>query len=56
MQMMIDWETEQTVTSFRYLPPQTTREGTVTHYTLWASTQASPDPSCRGGRWTKVAS
>ena len=48
MQMMIDWETEQTVTSFRYLPPQTTREGTVTHYTLWASTDWA--------KWTKVAS
>ena len=47
-QMMIDWDTEQTITSFRYLPPQNTREGTVTHYTLWASTDWS--------NWTKVAS
>jgi alpha-L-fucosidase len=47
-QMMIDWDTEQTITSFRYLPPQTTREGLVTHYTLWASTDWA--------KWTKVAS
>ena len=30
-QMMIDWDTEQTITAFRYLPPQATREGTITH-------------------------
>ena len=47
-QMLIDWDTEQTITAFRYLPPQTTREGTVTHYSLWASTDWS--------NWTKVAS
>ena len=47
-QMMIDWDAEQTITSFRYLPPQNTREGTVTHYTLWASTDWS--------NWKKVAS
>ncbi len=47
-QMMIDWDTEQTITSLRYLPPQNTREGTVTHYTLWASTDWA--------NWTKVAS
>ena len=46
-QMMIDWDTEQTFTTFRYLPPQATREGTVTHYTLWASTDWA--------NWTKVA-
>ena len=48
MQMMIDWDTEQTITSFRYLPPQNTREGLVTHYSLWASTDWS--------NWTKLAS
>ena len=48
MQMMIDWDTEQTITAFRYLPPQTTREGTVTHYTLWASSDWA--------NWTKLAS
>ena len=47
-QMMIDWDTEQTITAFRYLPPQATREGIVTHYTLWASTDWS--------NWTKLAS
>ena len=47
-QMMIDWDTEQTITSFRYLPPQNTHEGTVTHYTLWASTNWQD--------WTKLAS
>ena len=35
-QMLIDWDTEQTITSFRYLPPQESKDGTVTHYTLWA--------------------
>ncbi len=34
-QMLIDWDTEQTITSFRYLPPQNTKDGLVTHYTLW---------------------
>ncbi|MBQ9362662.1 MAG: alpha-L-fucosidase [Bacteroidaceae bacterium] len=47
-QMLIDWDTEQTITSFRYLPPQNTRDGLVTHYTLWASTNWQ--------NWTKVAS
>ena len=46
-QMMIDWDTEQTITAFRYLPPQATREGTITHYSLWASTNWAD--------WTKVA-
>ena len=36
-QMLMDWDTEQTFTSFRYLPPQDTRDGTITHYTLWVS-------------------
>ena len=47
-QMMIDWDTEHTITSFRYLPPQTTHEGTITHYTLWASSNWQD--------WTKLAS
>ena len=47
-QIMIDWEQEQTITSFRYLPPQATREGTITHYALWASTDWT--------NWTKLAS
>ena len=47
-QMMIDWDTPQTITAFRYLPPQDSRDGTVTHYSLWASSDWS--------NWTKVAS
>ena len=47
-QMLIDWDTEQTITSFRYLPPQNTKDGLVTHYTLWGSTDWT--------NWTKVAS
>ena len=46
-QMMIDWDTEQTISAFRYLPPQNTKDGTVTHYTLWASTDWT--------NWTKLA-
>ena len=46
-QMMIDWDTEQAFTTFRYLPPQGTREGLVTHYTLWGSTDWS--------HWEKLA-
>ncbi len=46
-QMIIDWDTEQTFTTFRYLPPQASKEGTVTHYTLWVSTDWA--------NWTKVA-
>ena len=47
-QMIIDWDSEQTITSFRYLPPQNAKEGTVTHYTLWASSDWA--------NWTKLAS
>ena len=47
-QMMIDWDTEQTVNTFRYLPPQESNDGTITHYTLWGSTDWS--------NWTKLAS
>ena len=47
-QMLIDWDKEQTITSFRYLPPQESKDGTITHYTLWASTDWS--------NWTKLAS
>ena len=46
-QMFIDYEQEQTITSFRYLPPQTTRNGLVTHYTLWASNDWQ--------NWTKLS-
>ena len=37
-QMLMDWDSEQTVTGFRYLPPQDGSGGTVTHYTLSGST------------------
>ena len=47
-QMLIDWDKEQTITSFRYLPPQELKDGTITHYTLWASTDWA--------NWTKLAS
>ena len=47
-QMLIDWDSEQTITAFRYQPPQATREGTITHYSLWASTDWT--------NWTKLAS
>ena len=47
-QMFIDWDTEQTLNSFRYLPPQDGSDGIVTHYTLWASADWS--------NWTKLAS
>lgn len=36
-QILIDWDSEQTFTGFRYLPPQDGSDGTVTHYTLWTS-------------------
>ena len=47
-QMLIDWDTEQTITSFRYLPPQEKKNGMITHYTLSASTDWA--------NWTKLAS
>ena len=47
-QMLVDWDTEQTVTGFRYLPPQDGSPGTVTHYTLWGSTDWRD--------WTRLAS
>ena len=48
MQMFIDWDTEQTISAFHYLPPQNGQDGTITHYTLWGSTNWSD--------WTKLAS
>ena len=47
-QMFIDFDSEQTITSFRYLPPKNTRNGLVTHYTLWASTDWQ--------NWEKISS
>ena len=47
-QMLMDWDTEQTVTGFRYLPQQDDTSGTITHYTLWGATNWRD--------WTKLAS
>ena len=48
-QMMIDYNTDQTITAFRYLPPQSpAQSGTVTHYSLYASSDWS--------HWEKLAS
>ena len=47
-QMLMDWDSEQTVTGFRYLPPQDGTGGAITHYTLWGSTDWN--------NWTKLAS
>ena len=47
-QMMMDWDKEQTITAFRYLPPQESKDGVITHYTLWGSTDWS--------NWTRLAS
>jgi alpha-L-fucosidase len=47
-EMMIDYDTEQTVSAFRYLPPQNTQDGIVTHYTLWGSSDWN--------NWQKLAS
>lgn len=47
-QILIDWDSEQTFTGFRYLPPQDGSDGTVTHYTLWTSSDWV--------HWTKLAS
>ena len=48
VQMLMDWDREQTFTTFRYLPPQDGSAGTITHYTLWSSTDWR--------QWTKLAS
>ena len=47
-QMIVDFDNEQTITSFRYLPPQGTKEGMITHYSLWASSDWQD--------WKKLAS
>ena len=47
-QMLMDWDKEQTVKGFRYLPPLDSDDGIVTHYTLWGSTDWTD--------WTKLAS
>ena len=47
-QMMIDYDTEQTFTAFRYLPPQGTAQRMVTHYQLSISSDWN--------NWKEVAS
>ena len=47
-QMFIEWDNEQIIKGFRYLPPQDGSDGTITHYTLWGSTDWD--------KWTKLAS
>ena len=47
-QMIVDFDNEKTITSFRYLPPKDTKEGMVTHYSLWASSDWQD--------WEKLAS
>ncbi|MBR4920512.1 MAG: alpha-L-fucosidase [Prevotella sp.] len=47
-QMIIDFDNEQSITSFRYLPPQDSKDGMITHYSLWASSDWND--------WKKVAS
>ena len=46
--MLLDFDTEQTITAFRYLPPQGKTDGTVLHYSLYASNDWS--------NWKKLAS
>ena len=46
-QMFIDWDAEQTISTFRYLPPQDGKNGIITHYTLWGSTDWN--------KWEKLA-
>ena len=46
-QMFFDWDVEQTISTFRYLPPQDSKDGIITHYTLWGSTDWT--------NWTKLA-
>lgn len=47
-QLYIELDSIQKVSSFRYTPPQNTKSGIVTHYTLYYSTD--------GESWTKLAS
>lgn len=47
-QMIVDFDDEQAITSFRYLPPQGTKDGMVIHYSLWASSDWQD--------WKKLAS
>ena len=46
--ILVDMEQSKMVSGFRYLPPQNTRNGIITHYSLWTSEN--------GNDWTKVCS
>ena len=47
-QLFIDFTDEKEIAGLRYLPPQTTREGLITNYSVWTSTDWN--------NWEKVAS
>ena len=47
-QMFIDLEKEETILGLRYLPPQHNKDGIVTHYSVWVSSDWND--------WKKVAS
>ncbi len=53
-QMMIDYDDEQTITAFRYLPPQDTRDGIITHYTLSASSDWNHWEEIASGEFSNV--
>ena len=52
--MMIDYDKEQTFTSFRYLPPQDTRDGTITHYSLSVSSDWSDWKEVASGEFSNI--
>lgn len=47
-QILINLDKNRTITSFKYLPPQNSKEGIVTHYSLWATSDWK--------EWKKLAS
>ena len=53
-QMMIEFDQERDFTSFRYLPPQDTRNGLITHYTLWASSDWKEWQSVASGEFSNI--
>lgn len=46
-QMMINRDSQQAISGFRYLPPQDGSSGIITHYTLWGTSDWK--------HWTKLA-
>ena len=53
-QMMIDYDDEKTITSFRYLPPQDGGDGVITHYTLSASSDWNNWEEIASGEFSNV--